>query len=131
MHRERLARETTTSHLLVHYNRAVAKDGVQWQLNGNYCLTCIPGRVAARSNRHGNCATATVNTVVLRKFQAACVSKIIDSEESTTFLPYSLMRETECNGGCFVCFTAGDVNCNRSIAYSEMSELCKVNDAIQ
>ena len=39
-------------------------------------LTCTPGHVAAQFNRHGNCATATVDTVVLRKFQAACVSKI-------------------------------------------------------
>ena len=61
--------------------------GVQWQLNGNYYLTCIPGRVAAQSNRHGNCATATVDTVVLHKFRAACFSV-----EITTFLPYSLMR---------------------------------------
>ena len=77
--------------------------GVQWQLNGNYmyCLACISGRVAARSNRHGNCATATIDTVVLRKFRAACVSKI--TVEITTFVPYSLMRETEYNGGRFGC----------------------------
>ena len=78
--------------------------GVQWQLNRDYC---IPGRIAARSNRHGNCATAAIDTVVLRKFRAACVS-------ITTFLPYSLMRETEYNGGRFGCFTAGDVSCKHS-----------------
>ena len=43
--------------------------------DGNYQLTCTPGRVAVRSNRRGNCATVTVHTVVLRKFRAACVSK--------------------------------------------------------
>ena len=66
--------------------------GVQWQLDGNYCLTCTPGRKAARSNRHGT-ATATVDTVVLCKFQAACGSKI--SVEITTFLPCNLTKETE------------------------------------
>ena len=50
--------------------------GVQWQLNENYRLACSPGRIAARSNRHGDCTTATVDTVVLRKFRAACISKI-------------------------------------------------------
>jgi len=44
-------------------------------------------------NRHGNCATAKVDTVVLGKFQAACISKI--TVELTTFLPCSLMSETE------------------------------------
>ena len=28
------------------------------------------------AKEHGNCATATVNTVVLRKFRTACISKI-------------------------------------------------------
>ena len=55
--------------------REAKEHGVQWQLNGNYFLTCT-GRVAARSNQHGNCTTATVDTVVLRKFRAACISKI-------------------------------------------------------
>ena len=57
--------------------------------------------------------TAQVDTVVLRKFRAACVSKI--TVDITTFLPYSLMRETKYNGGDFSCFTAGDVNCKCSI----------------
>ena len=44
----------------------------------NYCLTCAQGRIAAQSNRYGNCTTATctVDTVVLGKFQIACVSKM-------------------------------------------------------
>ena len=33
-------------------------------------------QVAARSNRNGNCATATVDTVALHKLQAACAFKI-------------------------------------------------------
>ena len=41
-----------------------------------------------------------VDTVVLRKFRAACVYEI------TVLLA---MRETEYNGGRFGCFTAGDV----------------------
>ena len=69
-------------------------------------------RIAARSNRHGNCTTATVHTVVLRKFRAACVSKI--TVEITTSC-HSLMKETDYNGRRFGCFTAGDVTCKRSI----------------
>jgi len=41
----------------------------------------------------GNCNTATVDTVVLGKFQAACISKI--TVELTTFLPCILTNETE------------------------------------
>jgi len=51
----------------------------------SYHLTCTPGCVAAQFNRHGNCATVTVDTVVLGKLQAACISKI--TVELTTFLP--------------------------------------------
>ena len=63
-------------------------------LNGNwreatYSLTCIPGRIAAQFNRHGNCATTTANTVALVKFQA-CVSKI--TVELTPFLPCILKQ---------------------------------------
>ena len=54
-----------------------------------------------------------VDTVVLRKFRAACVSEI--TVEITAFLPCSLMRETEYNGGRFGCFMAGDVKRSRSI----------------
>jgi len=61
---------------MTNYFRKAKEHGVQWQLNGSYRLTCTPGHVAAQFNRYGNCATATVDTVVLRKFQAACVSKI-------------------------------------------------------
>ena len=49
------------------YFRKAKEHGVQWQLNGNNRLTCTPGRVAAQSNQHGNCATATIDTVVLGK----------------------------------------------------------------
>jgi len=48
----------------------------KWQLNRSYGLTCTPGHAAAQFNRHGDCATVTVDTVVLGTFQAACVSKI-------------------------------------------------------
>jgi len=52
---------------------------------------CTPGHVAAQFNRHGNCATAIVDTVVLGKCQPACVSKI--TVELTTLLPCSLIYE--------------------------------------
>ena len=35
-----------------------------------------PGHLAAQFNLYGNCATATVDKVLLGKFQATCVSKI-------------------------------------------------------
>ena len=57
----RAAALTSQNHV-TEYFRVAKEHGVQWQLNGNYCLTCTPGRVAARSNRHGNCATATVHS---------------------------------------------------------------------
>ena len=47
----------------------------------------------AQFNRHGNCATATVDTEVLDKFQAACVSKI--TVELPPFLPCILMNIME------------------------------------
>jgi len=47
----------------------------------------------AQFNRHGNCATATVDTEVLDKFQAACVSKT--TVELPTFLPCILMNIME------------------------------------
>ena len=77
------------------YFRKAKEHGVQWQLNRSHCLTCTPGRIAAQFNRHGNCATATADTVVLGKFQAACIPKI--TVELTTFLPCSLTNETEYN----------------------------------
>ena len=83
-----------------------ARDRVQWQLNGSYSLTCTPGCVAAQFNQHGNCTT--VDTVVLGKSQAACVSKI--TVERTTFLPCILMNEMEHNGGCGRCFATSGVN---------------------
>ena len=49
----------------------------------------------------------TVDTVVLCKFRAACVSKIL--VEITAFVPCSLMKETEYSGGRLGCFTACDV----------------------
>ena len=81
----------------------------------NYSFTCTPGHVAAQFNQHGNCATVTVNTVVLGNFQAACVSKI--TVELTTFLPCSLMSETEYNRECCGHFTACDVKYSRSIGW--------------
>ena len=58
-------------------------------------------------------STVKVDTVVLGKFQAACVSKI--TVELTTFLPCSLMSKTEYNGKCCGYFTACDVKRSRSI----------------
>ena len=83
----------TSQNHMTNYFRKAKEHGVQWQLKRSYCLTCTPGHVAAQFNWHGNCATAKVDTVVLGKFQAACVSKI--TVELTTFLPCSLMSETE------------------------------------
>ena len=77
-----------TKHMIKYFHKA-KEHGVQRQLNRSYCLTCTPGHVAAQFNRHGNCATATVDTVVLGKPQAACISKI--TVELTTFSPCSLI----------------------------------------
>jgi len=92
LNRYRAAALTSQNHM-TNYFRKAKEHGVQWQLNRSYCLTCTPGHVAAQFNWHGNCATVTVDTVVLGKCQAACVSKI--TVELTTFLPCSLMSETE------------------------------------
>ena len=92
---------------MTNHFRKAKEDGVQWQLNRSYSLSCTPGHVAAQFNRHGNFATAAVDTVVLGKFQAACVSKI--TVELTTFLPCSLMSEMEYNGECCRRFMACDV----------------------
>ena len=83
----------TSQNHMTNYFRKAKEHGVQWQLNRSYSLTCTPGHVAAQFNWHGNCATVIVDTVVLGKCQAACVSKI--TVELTTFLPCSLMSETE------------------------------------
>ena len=100
---------------MTNYFYKAKEHGVQWQLNRSYSLTCTPGHVAAQFNRHGNCATAKVDTVVLGKCQAACISKI--SVELTTFLPCSLMSEMEYNGECCGCFTAFDVKHSHSIVH--------------
>jgi len=87
----------TSSTQLMSQNRmtnyfCMAKEhSVQWQLNRSYSLACTPGHIAAQFNRHGNCATATVDTVVLGKCQPACASKI--TVELTTLLPCSLIYE--------------------------------------
>ena len=95
---------------MTNYFRKAKEHGVQWQLNRRYSLTCTPGHVAAQFNRHGNCATAKVDAVVLGKCQAACVTVAL-----TSFLPCSLMSEMEYNGECCGCFTAYDVKRSRSI----------------
>ena len=87
---------------MTNYFRKAKEHSIQWQLNRSYSLTCTPGNIAVQFTRHGNCATATVDTVVLGKFQAACVSKI--TVELTTFLPCGLMSETEYNGECLGMF---------------------------
>ena len=71
----RAAALTSQNHM-TNYFRKAKEHGVQWQLNRSYSLTCTPSHVAAQFNQHGNCATAKVDTVVLGKFQAACISKI-------------------------------------------------------
>ena len=78
---------------MTNYFRKAKEHGIQWQLNRSYCLTCTLGHVAAQFDWHGNCATVTVDTVVLGKCQAVCVSKI--TVELITFLPCTLMSETE------------------------------------
>ena len=88
----RAAALTSQNHM-TNYFRKAKEHSVQWQLNRSYCLTCTPGHIAAQFNWHGNGATVTVDTVVLGKCQAACVSKI--TVELTTFLPCSLMSEME------------------------------------
>jgi len=55
------------------YFRKAKEHRVQWQLNRSYRLTCTLGRIAAQFDQHGNCATVTVDTVVLGKLQAACI----------------------------------------------------------
>ena len=92
-----------------------------------YCLTCIPGHVAAQFNRHGNCATAAVDTIVISKFQAACFSKI--TVELTTFLPCGLMSETEWR--VLQCFTASDVQCSHSIPWKWVWPAAFFNKASQ
>ena len=74
-------------------------------------LACTPGCAAARSNQHGDCATATAHTVhvVLHKLRDVCISKIT----AEIFLPCSLMNSY--NRGRFSCFTAGDVKHSCSI----------------
>ena len=83
---------------MANYFCKAKEHGVQWQLNRRCYLTYTPGRVAAQFSHHGNHATATVDTVVLGKFQAACVSKI--TVQLTTLLPCILMNKSECNRGC-------------------------------
>ena len=52
--------------------------------------------IPALFNQHGNCTMVTVDTVVLGKFQAFCISK--NTVELTTFLPCILTNKTEYNG---------------------------------
>ena len=75
------------SHVTKYFLKA-KEHGVQWRQNGATASPVLQVTEPAQSNRHGNCATATVDTVVLRKFRAACISKI--TVEITTFLPCSL-----------------------------------------
>ena len=78
----RAAALTSRNHM-TNYFRKAKEHGVHWQLNRSCCLTCTPDHVAAQFSWHGNCATVTVDTIVLGKCQAACVSKI--TVELTTF----------------------------------------------
>jgi len=47
---------------MTNYFRKAKEHGTQWQKLQSH-LFFRYGRVAAQLNRHGNCATATVNTV--------------------------------------------------------------------
>ena len=108
----RVAALMSQNHVTMYFCKA-KQHRVQWQLNRSYSLTCTPGHVAAQFNQHGNCATVTVDTVVLGKFHDAGVSKI--TAELTTFLPCSLTNKTECNRGYHSCFAACNVKCSCSI----------------
>jgi len=88
-------------------------------LNRSYHLTCIPGRITAQFNWHGNCATATVDTVVLDKFQATCISKI--TVELTTFLPCILMNKQNITEG--VADVLWPVMSTAAVLLDQMSEL--------
>ena len=86
------------------YFHKAKEHGIQGQLNGRYCITYTPGRVAVQFNQHGNCTTATVATLMLGMFQVVCISKI--SVELTT-----------CHNGR--CFTASVVKRSHSIPYHD------------
>ena len=75
---------------MTNYFYKAKEHGIQWQLNRSCSLTCNPD---AQFNRHGNCATAKVDTVELGKCQAACIFRI--TVELTIFLPCSLMNIME------------------------------------
>ena len=115
----RVAALTSQNHMTNYFCKA-KEHSIQWPLNRSYRLTCTSGRIAAQFNWHGNCTTATVDTVVLRKFQGACISKI--TVELTTFLPCGLMSETKYIGECCRCFTACDVKRSCSIGWA----VCKL-----
>jgi len=111
------ATASTSPNNVTEYFHKGKEHGVQWQLNRSYCLTCTPGHVAAQFNRHGNCTTTTVDTVVVGKFQAACVSRM-----TTSFL---LMNETDYNGECCRCFMASDIKCSCSLSKTSTVFLCR------
>ena len=81
----RAAALTSQSHVTTCKNSARQKEyRIQWQLNRSYHFTCTPDCIVAQFDQHGNCTTATVDTVVLGMFQAVCISEI--TVELTTFL---------------------------------------------
>ena len=98
----RVAALTSQNQVTKQFHKA-KEHGVQWQLNRSYHFTCTPDHVTSQFKWHGNCITATVDTVVLGKVQAAGVSNIT-VELTTTFLPCILMSETEYNGESCDCF---------------------------
>ena len=60
IHSEMLSQNCNTK-----YFSKAKEHEAQWQLSASYSLTCTPGHVATQSDFHGNCATATVDIVVL------------------------------------------------------------------
>ena len=64
--------------------------------------------------------TVTVDAMVLGKFQAAFISKIV---ELTTFLPCIVTNKTEYNSRCFM---ASNVKCSRSIDYYSDTGSCTI-----
>ena len=90
------------NHVTEYFHMAKER-AVQWQLNGNYRLTCTPGRIAAHLISMVTALQRQLTcTAVLRRF----VSKI--TVEITAFLLCSLMEESEyIYGGRFVFFFYG------------------------
>ena len=65
------------------YFHKAKEHGVQWQVNGHYCLTCSPGHIAAQFNWHGNRAIVKVDILM------SVSSKLFVFTRSRYNLPFS------------------------------------------